>query len=158
MTSKPIPVAPASAQPDAVSALVPFAHVADVEQSLAFYALLGFTRQSSHQGPTGRTVWADAAAGAARLMLAQASGPIAADEQAVLFYMYSKNVASLRARLLASGVHDGGPFHGDHAPATGPTTHNDRRVAFSISHPFYMPAGELRVHDPDGYVLLIGQL
>jgi hypothetical protein len=27
-----------------------------------------------------------------------------------------------------------------------------------IEHPFYMPAGEFRTADPDGYVLLIGQL
>lgn len=26
-----------------------------------------------------------------------------------------------------------------------------------ISHPFYMEKGEIRVADPDGYVLLIGQ-
>ena len=28
----------------------------------------------------------------------------------------------------------------------------------AIEHPFYMPAGEFRTFDPDGYVLLIGQL
>jgi hypothetical protein len=27
-----------------------------------------------------------------------------------------------------------------------------------IEYPFYMPAGEFRVVDPDGYVLLVGQL
>jgi hypothetical protein len=27
-----------------------------------------------------------------------------------------------------------------------------------IHHPHYMPAGEIRVVDPDGYVLLVGQL
>ena len=27
-----------------------------------------------------------------------------------------------------------------------------------IERPFYMPAGEFRVVDPDGYVLLVGQL
>jgi hypothetical protein len=27
-----------------------------------------------------------------------------------------------------------------------------------IEHPSYMPAGELRVLDPDGYVVLVGQL
>ena len=27
-----------------------------------------------------------------------------------------------------------------------------------ITHPFYMPAGELRVIDPDGYVVLVGRL
>jgi hypothetical protein len=27
-----------------------------------------------------------------------------------------------------------------------------------FQHPFYMPAGEFRAIDPDGYVLLVGQL
>jgi hypothetical protein len=27
-----------------------------------------------------------------------------------------------------------------------------------ITRPFYMPAGEFRLEDPDGYVLLVGQL
>jgi hypothetical protein len=27
-----------------------------------------------------------------------------------------------------------------------------------MTTPHYMPGGEIRVHDPDGYVLLIGQL
>jgi hypothetical protein len=29
---------------------------------------------------------------------------------------------------------------------------------YSLCHPFYMPEGELRVQDLDGYTLLIGQL
>jgi hypothetical protein len=28
----------------------------------------------------------------------------------------------------------------------------------AIEHPFYMPSGEFRLFDPDGYVLLVGQL
>ncbi len=27
-----------------------------------------------------------------------------------------------------------------------------------IEHPIYMPAGEFRFVDPDGYVLLVGQI
>lgn len=139
-------------QPHAVSALVPYAHVADVERSLAFYALMGFAQRSAHAGPDGRTVWAEAVSGDARLMLAQASGPIAADQQAVLFYMYAKDLAALRAHLLKHGTQEGGPYLGKPSPPTG------HAVAFAIAHPFYMPAGELRLHDPDGYVILVGQL
>ncbi len=136
----------------AITALVPFAHVADVELSVLFYALLGFAPQSRHSSPAGRTVWAEVTSGEASLMLAQASGPVDAAQQAVLFYMYSEDVAGLRARLISGGVHDGGTFTGQQGP------NNGRSVAFSVGFPFYMPAGELRVHDPDGYVLLIGQL
>jgi hypothetical protein len=31
-------------------------------------------------------------------------------------------------------------------------------AVFEIVPRFYMPAGELRIHDPDGYCLLVGQL
>lgn len=145
------PITPPT-QPGAITALAPFAHVADVERSLAFYVLMGFTRRTAHAAPSGRTVWADAVSGDARLMLAQSSGPIPADQQAVLFYMYCNDVAALRTRLLKHGVHDGGPYDGK--ANTSPV----RTMVFNLAFPFYMPAGELRVHDPDGYVILVGQL
>ncbi len=31
-------------------------------------------------------------------------------------------------------------------------------MVFLICHPFYMPKGELRVQDLDGYTILVGQL
>lgn len=135
-----------------ISGLTPYAHVADVDRSLAFYALLGLRVHRTHTTPEGRTVWARAEAGEARLMLALATGEIAADQQAVLLYMYCGNVAGLRSRLLAGGLHDGGSYHGQ------PGSNTRRPLVFEVARPFYMPAGELRVHDPDGYVLLIGQL
>jgi hypothetical protein len=52
----------------------------------------------------------------------------------VLFYLYSPNVVTLREHLRAEGVH-----------------------VSSITYPDYMPKGEVRVEDPDGYTLLIGQ-
>ena len=55
--------------------------------------------------------------------------------QAVLFYCWTSDVEEVRVRLAAAGVGVG-----------------------EISCPFYMPAGEIRVADPDGYVLLVGQL
>ncbi len=135
-----------------ITSLIPYAHVIDVERSLAFYALLGMSVRSTHATPEGRTVWARTEAGEARLMLALASGEIAADRQAVLFYMHCADVAGLRTRLLAEGLHDGGTYRGQSGP------NNNRLVVFEVARPFYMPAGELRVHDPDGYVVLIGQL
>lgn len=136
----------------AVGAIVPYAHVEDVERSLAFYQQLGFTKRSSHASHSGRTIWADAVVAGGRIMFAQASGPIDHAQQAVLFYMYSKDVAGLREHLLASGVADGGQISEERGPKPG------RSLVFEIAHPFYMPAGQLRVHDPDGYVILIGQL
>ena len=68
-------------------------------------------------------------------MLAQASGPIDAAAQAVLFYCWAPDVQQLHDELAAAGSEVG-----------------------DITRPFYMPAGEFRVEDPDGYVLLVGQL
>jgi catechol 2,3-dioxygenase-like lactoylglutathione lyase family enzyme len=139
-----------------VTALTPFVHVADVERSLAFYALLGMAAGTRYRDDRGVTVWSDAQTssgdGSARIMLSLASGPVDPTQQAVLFYLYAPDVRALRAHLLASGLHDGGRYCGQAGPNGG------RSVVFEVQHPHYMPAGEIRVSDPDGYVLLIGQL
>lgn len=142
-----------SAQPGEarVRRSVPMLHVSDVERSLAFYALLGFVPRGRVPGGAGRTRWADAASDFAELMFAQADTDPIAEQQAVLLYMYSSDVAALRRHLLACGLHEGGPFCGAPGPNDG------RRVVFEITRPFYMPDGEIRIHDPDGYVILVGQ-
>lgn len=133
-----------------VTQLVPMAHVPDVERSIRFYALLGFTVRNRlrHDGQT-RWAWLDS--GDAALMLAAADAPVDPAQQAILFYLYSRDVAGLRAHLLANGCFDGGPYCGAPGPDAG------RCVVFEITHPGYMEKGELRVADPDGYCLLIGQ-
>ena len=136
----------------AVDRLVPFVHVADVEASLAFYALLGFTRRRALKDAHGHTFWALAQSDKAEIMFARADGPIDPGQQAVIFYMYSIDVARLRSHLLGNGLHDGGAFRGAKGPNDG------RRVAFQVAHPHYMQAGEFRVADPDGYCILVGQL
>jgi hypothetical protein len=134
-----------------VHRLVPFVHVADVQASLGFYALLGFEAADVLKDG-GVAFWALARSGTAEIMLARASGAIDAGQQAVLFYMYSNDVAGLRRHLLASGVSDGGAYSGKSEPHHGPN------MVFAVSHPPHMPIGELRVTDLDGYVILVGQL
>jgi len=85
-------------------------------------------------------------------MFARADGPVDAGQQAVIFYMYSTDVAALRRHLLASGLRDSGRYGGAAGPGDGPG------MVFEVSHPHYMHAGELRIADPDGYVILVGQL
>ena len=135
-----------------VNRIVPFVHVADVDASLAFYALLGFAPQRTMKDHIGRAFWAIAQSDTAEIMLARADGPIDAGQQAVLFYMYTADVAGLRRHLLAGGLHDAGAYSGAKSPHDGP------RTAFNIAHPDYMQAGEMRITDPDGYIILIGQL
>lgn len=136
----------------AIYRLVPFAHVESVEASLAFYAMLGFRPTSVMRTPSGRAFWAMAQSGTAEIMFAQADEPVDARQQAVLFYMYGDDVSALRGHLLASGVRDGRMFSG--AGGSG----DSGAAVFEIVRRDYMPAGELRVHDPDGYVILVGQL
>lgn len=149
-----MPTAPATPTDHhaAVNRLVPFVHVADVGASLAFYRHLGFTPRSTLHEPEGRPFWALAKSHAAEIILAQASRPIDADQQAILLYMYTPDVAALRRRLLAHAVRDAGQYSGAAAPDDAPIS------AFTIAHPRHMPAGEMRVIDPDGYVILVGQL
>ncbi len=136
----------------AVNRLVPFVHVGDVEASLAFYVLLGFAAQNTMKDASGRVFWALAQSGKGEIMLARADGRVDATQQAVLFYMYSTDVAALRRHLLDSGVRDGGKYSGAFSAGDGP------RVVFEVAHPDYMQAGEVRIVDPDGYVILVGEL
>ncbi|MFN9719598.1 MAG: hypothetical protein ACK58L_12940 [Planctomycetota bacterium] len=133
---------------------IPMAHVSDVDRSAAFYELLGFVCHSRFAGPDGGTNWCLLSSGDARLMLARASGRINAAEQAVLFYMYSGNVVGLREHLLWSGVPDGGVPDFEGKPVNFPA---HAPCVFQVVTRFFMPAGELRIHDPDGYVVLVGQ-
>ncbi|MCC6320583.1 MAG: hypothetical protein IT438_04005 [Phycisphaerales bacterium] len=136
----------------AVHRLTPMIHVADVERSVRFYALLGIATGDCLRDHAGRAFWAGMGEREARIMFAAASGPVVPEDQAVILYLYAPDVAALRTHLLASGLHDGGRYTGCAGPNGG------RSVAFEITRPDYMPAGEFRIADPDGYCLLIGQL
>jgi catechol 2,3-dioxygenase-like lactoylglutathione lyase family enzyme len=114
--------------------LVPMAFVADVQRSIDFYALLGLSLRGTFNNPQGKLVWGHVQCEGAELMFSLASDPVVPGQQAVLFYLYSPDLIALREHLLAQGV-----------------------KASAISYPQYMTKGEMRVEDPDGYVLLIGQ-
>lgn len=114
--------------------LVPMAHVADVQRSVSFYELFGLKMRNNLKAADGAWHWAYVECEQAEIMFARASGPIVSGDQAVLFYLYSPDLVALREHLLAEGV-----------------------VVSGITYPNYMPKGEMRAEDPDGYVLLIGQ-
>lgn len=117
-----------------VDNLVPMAHVADVERSMAFYALLGFTPVNTMSWD-GRLGWAFLTSGSGQIMLNVTDLLPEPSAQAVLFYCYTADLPRLREHLLEQGV------------AVSP-----------IRYPDYMPKGEFRLADPDGYVILVGQL
>lgn len=119
-----------------VKSLVPMAHVADVAVSAAFYEKLGFEIGGSFTPPgDDQPSWVSLQSGGAELMLARASEPVVAAQQAVLFYVYCGDVGSMRGRLADAGLEPG-----------------------PIAKPFYNPQGEFRLVDPDGYVVMVTHL
>ncbi len=114
--------------------LVPYAHVQSVGRSVEFYTKLGFAVIRSHPEGASTPTWVWLQAGRANLMLAKASEPVIAAQQAIFFYLYVEDVASFRDKVVAAGV------------SAGP-----------LQHPSHLPRGEFRIHDPDGYGVTIAQ-
>ena len=108
----------------------PMLHVAEIERSIQFYGALGFTTVDTDRcKPLG---WARLHCEAGAVMFLRAEEPVDTSKLPLLLYMYTPDLTGLRAQLLAQGID---------APA--------------ISYPGYMPSGELRLADPDGYVVLV---
>jgi catechol 2,3-dioxygenase-like lactoylglutathione lyase family enzyme len=116
--------------------MVPMAHVQDMLAAIAFYAKLGLevVNKVAHEGASVPN-WVWLQSGRAELMLAQASEPVVAAQQAVLFYTYCPDIAATRAALQEAGLSPG-----------------------EIARPFYNPGGEFRLTDPDGYVVYVAQI
>jgi hypothetical protein len=117
-----------------VNRLVPFVKVTDVERSVAFYHHLGFTVQSVFKY-RDRMFWAALESDWAEVMFEGTSDPIDHERQGVLFYLYSHDLRALRDQLLAAGIEAGDIEDGSPGPRE-----------------------EMRVVDPDGYVLMVAQI
>jgi catechol 2,3-dioxygenase-like lactoylglutathione lyase family enzyme len=123
-----------------ISGLVPMIRVTDIERSAAFYRLLGF--EIGNKVPrSGQPHWAwlyqPQASNwkhGANLMLVRGSEPVEPDSEIVLLYLYATDLVALRERLINESVN-----------------------VSEISYPEYLPAGEFRTEDPDGYTLMIAQ-
>jgi hypothetical protein len=117
-----------------VKSLIPFVHVDDVERSIIFYQHLGFTVTSIYKYREC-PVWAALQSEGAELMVTRDGDPIDPAGQGVLFYLYSPDLAVLRAQLLASGVEAGEIEDGTPGPRE-----------------------EMQITGPDGYVLRVAQI
>jgi catechol 2,3-dioxygenase-like lactoylglutathione lyase family enzyme len=117
-----------------VSRLVPFVRVVDVERSVAFYCHLGFAVEDVAKYQD-RLSWASLRSEGAEMMLEGTHGPSDPDRQRVLFYLYSRDLAALREQLIGAGIEAGEIEDGTPGPRE-----------------------EMRVTDPDGYVLMIAQI
>ena len=117
-----------------VRGLIPFVHVEDVERSIAFYYHLGFIVASVYKY-RGTAVWAELRSEGAELMVSTDGDSIDPAGQGVLFYLYSDDLAALREQLLTDGIQVGEIVDGTPGPPQ-----------------------EMRLTDPDGYVLMVAQL
>lgn len=125
-----------------VNAVVAMVRVANIERSVEFYRLLGF--EVGNYVPRAENcpmAWAwlyqpktpNWKTGA-NLMLTVNHDAITPGAHSVLFYLYANDLVGLRTRLLGAGVKVG-----------------------EITYPEYLPEGEFRTSDPDGYTLMIAQ-
>ena len=117
-----------------VNGLIPFVHVEDVERSIAFYYHLGFIVASVYKY-RGTLAWAELRSEGAELMVSTDGDSIDPAGQGVLFYLYSNNLTGLREQLLADGINVGEILDGTPGPRE-----------------------EMRLTDPDGYVLMVAQV
>jgi hypothetical protein len=116
-----------------VNGLVPFVHVLDVGRSIAFYHHLGFIVTSVYKY-RGSPAWAELQSEGALLMVSTGE-PVDQVDQGVLFYLYSTNLPAVREQLLAAEI-DAGEIE-DGTPG---------------------PREQMRLTDPDGYVLMVAQI
>jgi catechol 2,3-dioxygenase-like lactoylglutathione lyase family enzyme len=114
--------------------------VADVARSAAFYKLLGF--EIGNRVPeTGEMGWAwlyspqvENWKRGPNLMLSRTDKAFGAGGPEVVFYLYAADLVELREKLIEQGLDPG-----------------------EICYPFYLPAGEFELRDPDGHCLMIAQ-
>jgi hypothetical protein len=117
-----------------VNRLIPFVHVEDVDRSIAFYYHLGFIVESVYKYK-GQPVWAALSSEGAQLMVTTDGDSIDPAGQGVLFYLYSSNLTALRGQMLGDGIDVGEIVDGTPGPRQ-----------------------EMRLTDPDGYVLMVAQI
>jgi catechol 2,3-dioxygenase-like lactoylglutathione lyase family enzyme len=115
-----------------VNACVPVVYVTDVAASVAFYDLFGLAVQV--QGEDGDWRWAYLKSDEIGLLIA--SGPmVRVAAVPVHLYLRTDDVDGLVRNLSGGGVE---------------TEH--------LGYPDHAPGGEIKVLDPDGHVLLVGQV
>lgn len=114
-----------------VSNLIPFVNVADVARSINFYRHLGFV-VTSEFSPGDELIWAALRSEQAELMLNHSHDPI---DASVVFYLYADDLHALREQLITAGIDAGEIVDGRPGPRE-----------------------EMKLVDPDGYVVMVAQI
>jgi catechol 2,3-dioxygenase-like lactoylglutathione lyase family enzyme len=126
---------------------VPILRVKDLERSVRFYELLGFTATSVLRTKEGVAYWANLSCfrgnperttenESAAVMVSLGEDPHAPLDgtmQAASLYLFTKDLEGLRAQLVSQGV----------------------EVSEIVTRE-YMPKGEMELRDPDGWRVFVG--
>jgi predicted enzyme related to lactoylglutathione lyase len=112
---------------------VPVVYVTDVSRSMAFYELLGLTGQE--RGQDGEWRWAYLKAGDVGILLAASNSVLSVDPGPIVLYLRTDDLDAVATRLSDGGAD----------------------VA-RMGYPAHAPGGELKIVDPDGHGVMIGQV
>lgn len=112
---------------------VPVVYVADVSRSMAFYELLGLTAQD--RGQDGEWRWAYLKSGDVGILLAASNSVLSVDPGPVVLYLRTDDLDAVAARLSDGGAD-----------------------VERMGYPAHAPGGELKIVDPDGHGVMIGQV
>lgn len=112
--------------------MIAVAYVRDISTSRAFYELLGFREQQSGKADT--SAWSSLQQNGHSVLLASTRPPLAVPRLPLLFYFFFDDVDAVAGRLEAAGA----------------------EVA-RLGHPPHALGGEMKLTDPDGNTVLLGQ-
>jgi catechol 2,3-dioxygenase-like lactoylglutathione lyase family enzyme len=115
-----------------LQSMVAATYVRDIDASRAFYGLLGFQEQSAGKAPT--SAWSALHCDAQSVLLTSTSPPLGIPPLPLLFYFYFDDVDAVVRAIEAAGVE-----------------------AVHMGHPPHALGGEVKLADPDGNTVLLGQ-
>jgi catechol 2,3-dioxygenase-like lactoylglutathione lyase family enzyme len=112
--------------------MVAVTYVRDIDTSRAFYELLGFHEQRSGKADT--SAWLSLQQGGHFVLLASTRPPLAVPRLPLLFYFFLDDLDAVAGPLEAAGV-----------------------AVSHMGHPPHALGGEVKLADPDGNTVLLGQ-
>jgi catechol 2,3-dioxygenase-like lactoylglutathione lyase family enzyme len=116
----------------AVQSMVAATYVRDIDASRGFYELLGFREHST--GKAATSAWSDLHQGDLVVLLTSTRPPIEVPRLPLLFYFFVDDLGAVVKALAAGGVE-----------------------AAHMGHPPHALGGEVKLLDPDGNTVLLGQ-
>jgi predicted enzyme related to lactoylglutathione lyase len=117
----------------AVQSMIAATYVRDIDASRAFYELLGFREQSAGKADT--SAWSALQHHGHSVLLASTQPSLGIPRLPLLFYFYLDDLDAVASALVTAGVE-----------------------VVEAGHPPHALGGEVKILDPDGNTVLLGQL